>query len=263
MFGHECEILSDLLGMGLQGGEHAAAAVRVGESGIVFRMVVRLVEARAGGLSAKLVIEATIRPKRGEPVFAAEHQITPWRGGRAGQREHFTGKVHQEGTPVRFVIELDVGAAPYVLHADGFAFTAAIVFGCFVDEMALVIKRHMAAGLLDFFDVCTKYIRTAERRADFQIRILVVMAGMIPSEEADRVATMGLGEFVKLWQGVIWPHFVTELLFVDDKKISCHVLNPFGACRLRTILRHPCGVVLRALMPIAVIEIKHGFRNGH
>ena len=73
MFGHECEILSDLLGMGLQGGEHAAAAVRVGESGIVFRMVVRLVEARAGGLSAKLVIEATVWRKRGEPVFAAEH----------------------------------------------------------------------------------------------------------------------------------------------------------------------------------------------
>ena len=129
--------------------------------------------------------------------------------------------------------------------------------------MALVVKCHMAAGLLDFFDVFTKHIRTTERRADFQVRILVVMAGMIPSEEADRIATMGLGEFVKLWQGIIWPHFVAELLFIDDKEVSCHVLNPFWACRLRTILRHPGGIVLCAFMPVAVIEVEHDFRNGH
>ena len=84
--------------MGLQGVEHAAAAVRVGEGGIVLCMVVMFVKARAGGLSAELVVEATVRTKRGEPVFAAEHQIAPWSGGRAGQCEHFAGEMHQEGT---------------------------------------------------------------------------------------------------------------------------------------------------------------------
>ena len=98
MFGEEGEILSNLLGMGLQGIEHATAAVRVGEGGIVLRMVMRLVEARAGRLSAKLVVETSIRTERGEPVFAAEHQIAPWSGGRAGQCEHFAGEMHQEGT---------------------------------------------------------------------------------------------------------------------------------------------------------------------
>ena len=121
----------------------------------------------------------------------------------------------------------------------------------------------MAAGLLDGFDVFTKHIRTAERGADLQIWILVVMAGMIPSKETDRVATMRLGEFVKLWKGIIWPHFIAVLLFVDNEKISRHVLNPFRTCRLRTILRHPGGIFLRAFMPVAAIEIKHGFRDGH
>ena len=62
MFREEGEILANLLGMGLQGIEHVAAAIRVGESGIVLRMVVMFVKAWTWRLSAQLVIKASIWP---------------------------------------------------------------------------------------------------------------------------------------------------------------------------------------------------------
>ena len=258
VLGEKGEFRSDgLLGIGLQRIEQLAAPARQRQGRIVERVVVRGVEADVRSAPADLVVETSVRTEGGEPVLALDHQLAPFL--RRGTRhvEDFAGIVAQHVGVVRFGVEVHVGAAPDVFGSDFTAVALSVVGRGFVNQVPLIVEEDVPAVLLHGGDMVTERVGAAERRGDLEVRVLVVMPGMIPAEEAERIAPVRLRMLMQRAERVVRPHLKAELLFVDDEEKPRHVADPFRDGVLRTVCPHPFGIVARAFVPGARIQVEH------
>ena len=239
----------------------ADAPLRVGERGPVLQVAVALVEAGIGRHAADLVIEDAVRAEARDPVRALGHQLMPLAATGADRGKRLLGEEVQVVALAELVVELEVGRAPAGLALEQVSLFL-VILRAHVHQVPLIVERHMAALLVHLFDAGAQAVRAAHRGADLKIRIAVVVAGVIPAEQAQRVKAVRLRVIVELRDRLVGPDLVAVLLLVDDQEVAVHPADPFLLADGLAPRRRPCGVLTRAAHPVALIEPRHVRRAG-
>ena len=208
-------------------------------------------------LHAKLVVEDRVRAEPLSLLRQREHSRVPCLAAQAAERELVDRDV------LVLVVRLDVWRAIALADGEALAVLAPELRGADLLELSVRVDAHADAAPVRLCDAGLQRLRPAHLRIGVVVGVEVVVPAPRPSEEANRVESVALGDVAELRDVGVRPHQLLVLLLHDDEQPAREVARPVwrgGADRgPRDVI--PRAVALRRGVPVAFQLLENRLRQ--